>query len=63
MSMNVCVPCPGILKFKTHAFAESAPIQTFTAVIMPQFVGFASMNCGKESLSLNTIVPPSPEMF
>ena len=44
-SMNVSTLCPGKLKFKTHAIAESAPIETVAAVFMLQFVRFAHMNC------------------
>ena len=61
--MNVSALCPGKLTFETHAFAESAPIQTFTAVFIPQFVGFTGLNCRKESLLLDAIIPSSTEMF
>ena len=51
--MNVSALCPGKLTFETHAFPESAPIQTFTAVFIPQSVGFTGWNCQKESLLCN----------
>ena len=60
--MNVSALCPGKLTFETHAFAESALIQTFTAVLIPQFVRFTGLNCRK-SLLLDAFIPSSTEMF
>ena len=52
--MNGPATCPGKLKFKTRV-RWTAPIQTFTAVFMPQFVGFAGMTfgCRRPSIDLN----------
>ena len=51
------------LTFETHTFAESAPIKTFTAMFILQFVGFIGLNCRKESLPLDAIIPSSTEIF